>query len=190
MPPFWGWRTQKTDCPKHQLVPLLTNGFAHPRSLGTHNFWRRTFSRSGARHLDRPKYDFVYLPWATRKACNIGLALLGMEILRSSYGKDVWLCCWSVSFDCIVSCFVVWNVFAVSWFHSHHLIAGKIRSCWSSFRIFHQLKSRPPSRKRVFPNEWSELLGLSLRSIYQPAKVASKAASSFLHTRLRMSRVS
>eukprot|EP00913_Durusdinium_trenchii_P020186 g18967.t1 len=32
-----------------------------------------------SRHLDRPKYDFVYLPWATRKACNIGLAFVNFE---------------------------------------------------------------------------------------------------------------
>jgi len=30
-------------------------------------------------HLDRPKYDFVYLPWAMRKACNIGLAFINFE---------------------------------------------------------------------------------------------------------------
>mmetsp|Transcript_65470 Transcript_65470/g.156411 ORF Transcript_65470/g.156411 Transcript_65470/m.156411 type:complete len:272 (+) Transcript_65470:62-877(+) len=28
---------------------------------------------------ERPKYDFVYLPWATRKACNIGLAFVNFE---------------------------------------------------------------------------------------------------------------
>ena len=32
-----------------------------------------------SRHLDRPKYDFVYLPWAMRKACNIGLAFFGKK---------------------------------------------------------------------------------------------------------------
>eukprot|EP00435_Cladocopium_sp_Y103_P044460 s840_g12.t1 len=32
-----------------------------------------------SQHLERPKYDFVYLPWAMRKACNIGLAFINFE---------------------------------------------------------------------------------------------------------------
>ena len=42
------------------------------------------------RHLDRPKYDFVYLPSGTRKLNNIGLALLGplMEVGDSHGVRD------------------------------------------------------------------------------------------------------